>query len=133
MSRFGLPVTALTALMLIVAGCGGKVFYDSRLMVRYRQHGMNLVGSNTGWPARMVRIRLLIKGRFKEWNARNLKALHEVDRMLTPENRRILKSWTESRQQSLLPRLLGFNRAGIYRQTLAGNLGLLAAVLFRRM
>lgn len=118
---------------LLVSGCGGRVFYDHHPMVRYRQHGNNLVGANTGWSARMARIRLLVKGRFREWNARNLKALQEVDRMLTPENRRILKGWAESRHQSLLPRLLGFNRAGIYRQTLAGNLGLLVAVIFRRM
>ena len=118
---------------LLIAGCGGRVFYDPLPSLRYRQHGSNLVGANTGWLARLARIRLLVKGRFKEWNARNLKALQAVDRMLTPENRRILKGWAESRQQSLLPRLLGFNRAGIYRQTLAGNLGLLVAVLFRRM
>jgi len=118
---------------LLIAGCGGRVFYDPHPMVRYRQHGRNLVGANTGWLARVARIRLLVNGRFKEWNARNIKALQDAGRMLTPENRRILKGWTESRQQSLLPRLIGFNRAGIYRQTLAGNLGLLVAVLFRRM
>ncbi|MFH1021260.1 MAG: glycosyltransferase family 2 protein [Pseudomonadota bacterium] len=118
---------------LLVTGCGGKIFYDSRPMVRYRQHGMNLMGANTCWLARLARIRLLVKGRFKEWNARNLKALQEVDRMLTPENQRILKSWSESRQKSLPARLAGINRVGLYRQTLAGNLGLLAAVLFRRI
>lgn len=118
---------------LLVTGCGGRVFYDPLPSLRYRQHGNNLVGANTGGLARLARILLLAKGRFKEWNAINLKALQEVDRMLTSENRRILKEWTESRGQSLLPRLLGFNRAGIYRQTLAGNLGLLGAVIFRRM
>ncbi|MCX5864984.1 MAG: glycosyltransferase family 2 protein [Deltaproteobacteria bacterium] len=118
---------------LLVTGCGGRVLYDPLPSLRYRQHDNNLVGANTGWQASRVRMSLLVKGRFKEWNARNLKALQEVDRMLLSENRRILKGWTESRGQSLLPRLLGFNRAGIYRQTLAENLGLLVAVLFRRM
>jgi hypothetical protein len=94
---------------------------------------MNLVGANTGWLARLARIRLLVKGRFQEWNARNLKALLGVEQMLTPENRRILQGWAASRRQALLPRLLGFIRSGIYRQTPAGNLGLLVAVLFRRM
>ncbi|NTV13886.1 MAG: glycosyltransferase family 2 protein [Desulfobulbaceae bacterium] len=118
---------------LLVSGCGGQVFYDPSPMVRYRQHGNNLVGENTSWRAKLTRIRLLLKGRFKEWNARNLKALQGVERLLTPENRRILKVWEESRQQPLLPRLFAFRRAGIYRQTLAGNLGLLVAVLCRRM
>jgi hypothetical protein len=33
----------------------------------------------------------------------------------------------------LLPRIAGFRRAGIYRQTLAGNLGLAAAVVFGKL
>jgi hypothetical protein len=118
---------------LLVTGCGGTVFYDRSPMVRYRQHGVNLVGANTGWPARLVRMRLLAEGRFKEYNARNLRALQGVNRMLTPENQGMLADWAESRKQSLLPRLLGFKRVGIYRQTLWGNLGLLAAALFRKM
>lgn len=120
-------------LYLLVSGCGGRVFYDPSPMVRYRQHDMNQVGANTGWLARLLRLRLLVNGRFKEWHAINLQALHEVEPMLTPENRAILKGWAKSRQQSLLPRLLGLRRSGIYRQTVAGNLGLLAAVLCRRM
>ncbi|MCX5875931.1 MAG: glycosyltransferase family 2 protein [Deltaproteobacteria bacterium] len=118
---------------LIIAGCGGTVFYDPRPMVRYRQQGKNLMGANIGWLPKLVRIRLLLQGRFKEWNARNIKALQGVSRMLTSENRQILKGWAEFRQQPLLPRLLGFNRIGVYRQTPAGNLGLLVAALFRRM
>lgn len=118
---------------LLVAGCGGTVFYDPSPTVRYRQHSRNLVGANTGWPARLARLRLLAEGRFREWNAKNLRALQGVNRMLTPENQRMLAQWAQSRKQPLLPRLLGFKRAGIYRQTLAGNLGLLAAALFRRM
>jgi glycosyltransferase involved in cell wall biosynthesis len=118
---------------LLVSGCGGRVFYDPTPLVRYRQHDTNQVGANTGWLARLARLRLLVNGRFKEWNAVNLRALQEVAPMLTPENRRILAGWTTSRQRSLLPRLLGLKRFGIYRQTLPGNLGLLAAVLCRRI
>ncbi|HIJ89332.1 MAG: glycosyltransferase family 2 protein [Desulfobulbaceae bacterium] len=120
-------------LYLLVSGCGGTVFYDPRPMVRYRQQGMNLMGANIGWLPKLVRIRLLLQGRFREWNAGNLKALQGVSRMLTSENRQILKGWAEFRQQPLLPRLLGFKRIGVYRQTPAGNLGLLVAALFRRM
>ncbi len=118
---------------LLVAGCGGTVFYDSCSTVRYRQHGGNLVGANIGWSASLARIRLLTEGRFRAWNAKNLRALQEVNRMLTPENQEVLARWAKSRKQPLLPRVLGIKRAGVYRQTLAGNLGLLAAALFRRL
>lgn len=118
---------------MVVAGCGGTVFYDSHPMVCYRQHGRNLVGANIGWSARLARVHLLFQGRFKEWNARNLKALRGIVRMLTPENRRTLETWAEFRKQPLPVRLLGFKRVGIYRQTLAGNFGLLVAAFFRRI
>jgi len=119
---------------LLVAGCGGRVFYDPSLTVRYRQHGGNLVGANVGWLASLVRVRRLIKGRFKEWNATNFKALQMVCRILTPENQQILKEWEEARlQQTLSIRFTCLKRAGLYRQTLAGNLGLRAAVFFRRL
>ncbi|MFA6498759.1 MAG: glycosyltransferase family 2 protein [Desulfurivibrionaceae bacterium] len=118
---------------LLVTGCGGRVFYDPCPSVRYRQHGSNLAGANTAWLARLARIRLLAKGRFKEWNARNLEALQRGGQMLTPENRRILERWAKFRKQSLPAQLLGLNRVGLYRQTLSGNLGLLAAAIFRRM
>lgn len=118
---------------LLIAGCGGRIFYDPSPSLYYRQHDRNLVGANTGWLARLVRVRLLAEGRFKEWNARNIEALQGVNWMLTPENQRILERWQEFRKQPLLTRLLGLNRVGIYRQTLAGNFGLLAAAFFRRI
>lgn len=118
---------------LLVTGCGGRVFYDHLPSLYYRQHDSNLVGTNIGWLARLVRTRLLAQGRFKEWNTSNLKALQGVNQMLTPENRQILENWAEFREKPLLPRVFGLNRLGIYRQTLLGNLGLLVAAFFRRL
>ena len=118
---------------LVVSGCGGRIYYDARPSLCYRQHTANLIGCNTGLVAKLVRLRLLLQGRFKDWNSRNLRILGGIHHLLTPESRSILQYWENLRQQPLLPRLAGFARAGIYRQTVSGNLGLLVALLFRRI
>lgn len=118
---------------MVVSGCGGRVFYDSYAAVRYRQHKLNLVGMNATWGDRLVRIRLLWQGRFRHWNDINIKALARIRDDLTQDNREALDHFASARERSLIPRLIGFKRSGIYRQTLTGNLGLIAAALLRKM
>ena len=118
---------------MVVSGCGGRVFYDGRPSLRYRQHGCNLVGTNSSWPARLVRIRMLMQGRFRNWNDRNLSALQRLEDRLTPDNREILQRFREAREQPLPARLRGLKASGVYRQTLLGNLGLLAAAIFNKL
>lgn len=118
---------------MVVSGCGGRVFYDAYPSVRYRQHGGNLVGMNSSWPARLVRIRMLLQGRFRNWNDRNIQALQQLRAKLTPENRGILDRFAAARNRRVLPRLLGLIRCGIYRQTALGNLGLVLAAILKKV
>ena len=118
---------------LLVSGCGGQVFYDPKPTVRYRQHCSNLVGMNNSWPARFKRIQQLFQGRFREWNDLNISALKSVRGRLTPKNQQVLDQFITARQQSLLHRVIGFRRSGIYRQTLFGKLGLIIAVVFNKI
>ena len=118
---------------MIVTGCGGKVFYDSYPSLRYRQHDGNLVGINATWAARFKRIRMLWEGRFRNWNDSNIAGLHKLQHKLTPENREILERFASARQMNLIPRLIHLKRSGIYRQTLLGNLGLIAAAVLRKL
>jgi len=118
---------------LVVIGCGGKVFYDLYPSVRYRQHDDNLVGMNTSWRARLVRIRLLLQGRFREWNDIHIQALERVRNKLTPENRETLDCFAAARNRWLWPRLVGLKKTGIHRQSLLSNLGLFVAALFNQI
>lgn len=117
----------------IVSGAGGYVVYDPEPCLKYRQHANNLVGANTSWRARFLRIRGLLQGRFRTWNDINLKALSEHSHLLTRDNRKILSDFIEARQSSLIKRLFLFKRSGIYRQTLFGNLGLLLGVFLNKV
>jgi len=120
-------------LYMVVTGCGGKVKYDAYPSLRYRQHGSNLVGTNSTWAARGVRIRMLWRGHLRTWNDRHLVALQRLYSRLTPESRQTLDRLARFRKRALLPRLIGLKKSGIYRQTLLGNLGLLAAAIFKKI
>jgi glycosyltransferase involved in cell wall biosynthesis len=118
---------------IVVTGCGGQVHYDAYPSTRYRQHDGNLVGMNASWSARLVRIRMLFEGQFRNWNHGNINALHNLRGNLTPQNRATLDQFAKARNLALIPRLVGLKQCGIYRQTLFGNLGLIVAALFKKI
>ena len=117
----------------IVTGAGGHVIYDSEPCLKYRQHNHNLVGANTSWRARFLRICGLLQGRFRTWNDINLRVLSEHSHLLTADNHKILSNFIQARQSSLIKRLFLFKRSGIYRQTLFGNLGLLLGIILNKV
>jgi glycosyltransferase involved in cell wall biosynthesis len=118
---------------LVVAGCGGKVYYDARPTVRYRQHSANIIGMNSNLAARLLRLRMTIRGRFKDWSDLHINALKQVSHRLTPENSELLALFTMARGGRLVPRMIGLKRTGIYRQTKLSQLGLVAAAIFKKI
>jgi glycosyltransferase involved in cell wall biosynthesis len=120
-------------LYIIVTGCGGVAHYDSRPSVGYRQHGRNQVGSNASWPARYRRARRLLAGNFRRMNDRNLAALRRLHPRMDPESLRVLREFEHARNASLLARITGIWRSGVYLHTLLGNLGLIAATLLKKL
>lgn len=118
---------------MVVMGCGGLVFYDPIPSVRYRQHGSNLVGMNSSWMARFIRIRMLWSGEFKKWNDCNIRVLRHIESDLTPKNREILELFSKARNRWLIPRLINLKKTGIYRQTFFGNIGLIVAAIFNKI
>lgn len=118
---------------LVVTGCGGQVFYDSSPSLRYRQHDNNMIGINLSWVARLKRLVMLGQGCFRQWNDGNIAALRTLWKYLTPENREILEKFEQARRMNLIPRLFYLKRCGIYRQTFLGDLGLIAAAIFKKI
>jgi glycosyltransferase involved in cell wall biosynthesis len=118
----------------LVSAAGGVVHYDPQPSIKYRQHSNNLVGSNLGWRARTVRIRMMLSGRFRDWNETNIAALQRLpDDLILQSNREVVKLFAKARSASLLKRLVYLKQAGVYRQTLLGNLGLLAATVMKKI
>lgn len=118
---------------LAITGCGGYVFYDPRPSLRYRQHGGNVIGTRISLHNLITRIIKLRENRYRHFNDTNEMALASLQDKLTPENRSILAEFSKSRKSSLLPRLLGLWRSGIYRQRWIENVGLIILAIFRKI
>ncbi len=117
----------------VTSACGGAVYYDAYPTVRYRQHAKNVVGSNRGLAACGHRLQMLWKGRFRYWGDLHVAALTRLRPRMTQENREIFDLFCEARDQPLVRRAALFTQIGVYRQTLLGNLALVAAVVLRKI
>lgn len=118
---------------IVVTACGGRVLFDKRLTVYYRQHDGNLWGMNTGWFNRMVRIKNLFAGRYRSWNEIHINQLNRIKIYMTSENQDVLTQFILIRSSKLYYRILYLLKSGLYRHGLIGNLGLLIAAIFRRI
>lgn len=67
------------------------------------------------------------------WNDSNIIALRKPQGKITPENRELLDLFAKARDMALVPRLIHLKRTDIYRQTFFGNLGFIAAALFKKI
>lgn len=117
----------------LISGAGGAVYYDEHSEILYRQHGNNLIGSNNGFFARLLRIKMLLNDSFRNWNDKNIKALQSNVELLTKENQAKLALFATARKKTLFPRIIGFIKCGIHRQTLLGNLGLIVGSLLNKV
>lgn len=127
------PVVHDWFLYMVVSGCGGVVIYDPIPGLRYRQHAANLIGENSGIIAKFNRFGLMLSGRHRQWNTRNIEALSNLREKLTPENRSIYDEFSHFRNASLWGRLIGLYRTRLYRQALGGNITLWLTALFKRL
>jgi glycosyltransferase involved in cell wall biosynthesis len=118
----------------LVSAADGRVHYDPQPMLKYRQHPDNVIGSNLGWRARLVRLRMMLNGRFRDWNDTNIAALRRLPaQLIRPGNREVLELFAKARSASLLKRLVYLRQSGVYRQTLLGNVGLYAAAILKKI
>jgi len=121
----------------IVTGAGGRVIRDNEPVLLYRQHPANVMGRNDTAGAAAARLGKIVSGEFADWIGRNVAALSAGHDGLSPENAARLASFAAARAArgpAATPRRIALmRRAGIYRQTAAGQAGLWLAALFGRL
>jgi hypothetical protein len=118
----------------LVSATGGHVHYDRYPVLKYRQHGNNLLGSNRGLRPALIRLRMLLSGRFRDWNATNIAALRRVPAgLITPENRVVLEAFAAARSGSVIERLRNLRRSRVYRQRWPGDLTLWLGTVMRKI
>lgn len=116
----------------LVSGAAGVVLFEPEALLLYRQHTANQIGANSGVEAKLKRLRWMLRGRFRRWNAINLAALRASAHRFPPENRALMEDFARLQRADLIERLTILRRLGLYRQGLQGTLSLwLAAAMGR--
>ncbi|ALM87175.1 glycosyl transferase family 2 [Bordetella sp. N] len=116
-----------------ISAADGVVVYDPQPSLLYRQHGSNLIGSNNGWGARLLRVRLLLRGQLRGWIDENMAGIRRIAPKLSVTNRQVFDAFLSARDGGPLRRILNLKRSGVFRQTFMGNVGLFAAALFKKL
>lgn len=129
----GTPVVHDWWCYIIVSGAGGLVHYEPEPLVDYRQHAGNLIGANDGWGARLKRIGGLLAGRQRAWNSQHLDLLSDCAPLLTAEARAVAGALVEIRAAPLMQRPGLLRKAGFYRQSRMGQIGLVLGCLAGRI
>ncbi|WP_268799487.1 glycosyltransferase family 2 protein [Pseudomonas huanghezhanensis] len=118
---------------LLVTACGGSVKYDVKPSIDYRQHSNNIIGANSSWRERVIRLRKMCEGQRKEWSDANLSILNDIHTPLSSDAKETLLHFSRGRAGGIATRLREIIKSGIYRQTLEGNLSLYAAAILGKI
>jgi glycosyltransferase involved in cell wall biosynthesis len=112
---------------------GGKTFYDSESTILYRQHNKSLVGANTGFIAKLKRLRMLINGTYRVYNTKHLNVFNQLNIKGIKSNIELIDQFYILRDKSFKERWRMIGRLGIYRQTWDGHLALFLGAILHRL
>ena len=111
---------------------GGKTLYDTESTILYRQHSRSLIGANTGFLAKLRRLRMLIMGVYRDYNSKHLDTFNQINLTSTKANIKLIDDFFIKRDKAMLERLRMIGDLGLYRQTLDGQIALyLGAILHK--
>ena len=116
-------------LYILVTYNDGNFFYDHNPTVRYRQHNNNLVGANIGLYNSLVRLNLMLKGKFRQYNISNMQHVKSFDKN-NSSNKNTLDAFFNSIFSPKGNRLYYLIKSGVYRQSLLGNIALFVNIFF---
>lgn len=115
---------------LVATALGGKIEFDDKPSLLYRQHANNVIGSNNGFQARLKRLLPILQGRYKDWSDMTAGAVSDISNLLPHQSVATFESFVRMRNlPNPLHRLIAFNQSNIRRQSTASNLSLGLALL----
>lgn len=117
----------------IISGAGGEILYDKNSCLKYRQHELNLIGSNNKFFDFIKRFVLSLKGENKKINNINFKAMSQNINLLTKENKQIFSQFLKYRNASIFKRVLIVFKLRLYRQTLLSNISLILLIILKKL
>ncbi|WP_449041261.1 glycosyltransferase [Paracoccus sp. (in: a-proteobacteria)] len=100
----------------LITGAGGRVIWDPRPSVLYRQHRGNVVGANAGLRARLASAGRMLAGRHRDWSLATLHEMQRLRTLLTPEHRDVLEDFAALCGPGARARLRALRRGGFHRR-----------------
>ena len=111
---------------------GGQTLYDTESTILYRQHARSLIGSNTGFLAKVKRLRMLLGGTYRVYNTKHLEVFNRLFIETVKTNTDLIDQFLIMRDKPLMVRWQMVHSLGLYRQTWDGHLALyLGAILHK--
>lgn len=108
----------------MMTGGGHPVHIDAAPGLYYRQHTANVIGTGTGWRAKLARLRKAGSGDYGAWLVSNAAALTEARHGLLPEHRAMLDRFQADLGRRGPARLVRMARDRLHRETAAGTAAL---------
>ena len=112
---------------------GGKTLYDAESTILYRQHSNSLIGANTGFIAKLRRLKMLLRGVYRNYNSLHLSVLNTINLPTTKAKLKLINDFYINRDKGLFRRIRMIRKLGIYRQTLDTHLGLYLGAIFNKL
>ena len=120
-------------LYLLISGAGGKVFYDAKPLVLYRQHANSIVGENISLLNIFMRLLRLLSGVFKKWTNSNIICLQKAKFFLSSSAFESLLYFENSRRLHFADKLLYLPSLKFYRMTKFQNFIMKFAFLINKI
>ncbi|MEZ3499129.1 glycosyltransferase family 2 protein [Pantoea sp. KPR_PJ] len=118
---------------ILISGAGGKVFHDIESTLDYRQHQGNLIGSNLGLKAKLLRLEKIFQGQYKDWNEKHIRSIDKNIDILSVQNRKKYYLFKEIHTGSFLKRMSAYFKLGLYRQSKMDSVGIFVSALFKKL
>jgi glycosyltransferase involved in cell wall biosynthesis len=120
-------------LFQLVTGSDGYIFYDEWASIKYRQHGKNLIGSNSSIISNIIRLTQFILGRYRYWINVNLHALGSVKFYLSDSAMISLSKFQSLRNEGFIGRILRINNFEFNRSTKLQTIIIIIGHIFGRV
>ena len=119
---------------LIVSAAGGKIIFNKKRTVRYRQHDDNLIGMNSSTFEKLKRLFSFISGKYKYWLDLNIRNLKQNEDIFSEENLKVLNFFSNARElRNPLRKFALFINSGVYRQSKIENIILTIGLLLNKI
>jgi hypothetical protein len=112
---------------------GGQTLFDHVSTILYRQHANSLIGANTGFVAKLRRLRMLLGGTYRAYNTKHLEAFNKLSIETVKTNIDLIDQFLIMRDKPLHLRWQMIHKLGIYRQNWDGQAALYLAAVLRKL